>query len=68
MKLNKQLLTKQLKAHLAGDGNLWGRMASSHPGAQGVDKSFIELAEYLRSIGVSADSVEEYLNNLSEDD
>ncbi len=52
---------------MAGDGNLWGRMASS-PGSKGVDESFVQLAEYLRSIGVTTDSVEEFLKNLSDDD
>ena len=68
MSLDRQKsLILQLKAYLAGDGNLWGRMASSHDEAQGVHPSFISLAEHMRAKGITADKVEEYINAASLD-
>ena len=52
----------QLKAYLAGDGNLWGRMASSHSDAQGVSERFLILAKHLRACGITASTVENYIN------
>lgn len=61
---NRRALVKQLKSYLAGDGNLWGRMASSHSEAQGLNPSFISLAENLKEKGITADTVEDYINSL----
>ena len=60
-------LIKQLKSYLAGDGNLWGRMASSQRESARLPPSFVFLAEKLRAKGVTADSVEDYINSLPTD-
>lgn len=60
---NRRALVEQLKSYLAGDGNLWGRMASSHSEAKGLSLSFISFAENLKARGITADSVEDYINS-----
>ena len=58
----RKSLIVQLKAYLAEDSNLWRRMASSHPDAQGVNERFLILAKHLRACGITASTVENYIN------
>lgn len=60
-------LRSALKAYLAGDGSLWGRMASSHAEAKAEDKTFLALAERLRAQGVTPDKVDDFINSLPHD-
>ena len=57
-------LRSALKAYLAGDGSLWGRMASSHAEAKAEDKTFLDLVERAIAQGITPEQVEDFIDSL----
>jgi hypothetical protein len=57
-------LRSALKAYLAGDGSLWGRMASSHAEAKAEDKTFLDLVERAKAQGITPEQIEDFIDSL----
>ena len=60
----RSYVIKELRGYLAGDGSIWGRMASSHAEAVDPSAGIKDLAEYLKQKHVSLNQVAEFINSM----